>query len=161
MCATPTSFRRQNRRPRLDRALYGPGGYPVHLTLDTACGQPFSHSAALADLTLRTLEACAAERQVHLHSYCLMPDHLHFVAHVAEGGMDLITFVQYSKSQLKRGAGDLCPPNLWHRSFHDRVLWTQRELLDACDYVVQNPVRAGLVRTWREYPHVYLASYSE
>ncbi len=156
----PTSppYRRKNNHPRLDRALYGPGGFPNHITIDTARGKPFfSSQPQLAALAVRTLEACASERKLYLHCYCLMPDHLHFVAHVRDGGMDLITFVQYFKSQLRRQSRGSFVGDLWQRSFHDRFLWTQQQLVDACGYVIHNPVEAGLVSLWREYPFTYLA----
>jgi len=150
---------RKNKRPRLDRALYGPGGRPNDITIDTVGRRPFfARGQRLAELAMTALVSTAVERKVQLYCYCLMPHHLHLVARVLPEGMDLITFVQYLKSQLKRASVGLFSGDLWQRSLHDRFLWTEKELVDTCAYILNNPVRVGIVDTWRLYPFTYLAS---
>jgi len=41
---------------------------------------------------------------------------------------------------------------VWQRSFWDHFLRSDEPLEHACIYVLNNPVRAGMVEDWRKYP---------
>jgi len=41
----------------------------------------------------------------------------------------------------------------WQKSFYDRIV-RSRQLGQVVRYVLDNPVRAGLVAQWREYPFI-------
>ena len=41
---------------------------------------------------------------------------------------------------------------LWQRSFHDHILRRNENIVSALWYLFNNPVRAGLVSEWTEYP---------
>src|SRR4051812_30432591 len=76
-------------------------------------------AGAIAALLIEVLPA----QGIDLGLYCVMPDHLHVVAHVTTG--NLLTAVQAFKSHGARlwldwgGSGPL-----WQRSFHDHGLRT-------------------------------------
>ncbi len=40
----------------------------------------------------------------------------------------------------------------WQRSFYDHALRTDEDLVHTARYVLANPVRAGLVHDFRDYP---------
>ena len=42
---------------------------------------------------------------------------------------------------------------LWVRSFYERVVRGERDLGETCQYVLGNPVRAGLVESAEDYPY--------
>ena len=86
-------------------------------------------------------------------AFVVMPDHLHWL--VALGRADLSRLVLRVKSRsaieinrLLGGSG-----RVWQKGFHDHALRQEEELRDVARYVVANPVRAGLVRSVRDYPH--------
>ena len=150
---TESGYRRRDRKPRLDRSVYGCSGYAVHLTLCTDKGRRlFEHHPELADMVRKVLSLTAEEKGVTLYAYCLMPDHLHFVAAVQPGGQNLIDFVWTLKTKTTWGAKGHISVPLWQRSMHDRVLRTPEEFRERCRYVVENPVRQGLAEDWRTYP---------
>ena len=58
------------------------------------------------------------------------------------------TFKQASSFDYKRRVGRL----LWQRSYYDHVLRRPEELQPALEYILANPVRAGLVEEPGAYP---------
>jgi len=80
-----------------------------------------------------------------------MPDHLHLLVQGSEGS-DLAqlmkTFKQASSYDYKRRARR----PLWQRSYHDHVLRGSDELQSAIEYILGNPVRAGLADSTLAYP---------
>ncbi|NQT29502.1 MAG: transposase [Candidatus Saganbacteria bacterium] len=79
-------------------------------------------------------------------SYCLMPNHVHFIAVPGERyslakacGCAHTQYARYSNR--KRGA---CG-HLWQYRFYSCLL-DQRHLLAAARYIERNPVRAGIVK---------------
>lgn len=86
--------------------------------------------------------------------YCLMPDHAHFLWAGMGGASD-----QREAARLLRRAwngGLERSDHALQRQSHDHVLrWDERRsdaVAAAANYVLENPVRAGLVTAWRDYP---------
>jgi REP element-mobilizing transposase RayT len=42
----------------------------------------------------------------------------------------------------------------WQKDFFDRILRSDDDLVRVLRYVAENPVRAGLVEAWYEYPFI-------
>jgi putative transposase len=86
--------------------------------------------------------------------YCFMPDHLHVLLQGISPKADLwsamVRFKQRTGFWLKRNR----PAVRWQKDFHDRVVRREDNLADHVRYIVNNPVRAGIARDWREYPHI-------
>ena len=66
----------------------------------------------------------------------------------------LARVVQRLKANTARRARALhpMPGPVWAKGYHDRALRLEDDLLAAGRYIVQNPVRAGLVRRVGDYP---------
>jgi putative transposase len=87
-----------------------------------------------------------------LLAYCLMPNHFHLVAQVAEGGLS--EGMQYLNGGYSRRTN--CrygrTGHLFHNRFWSKPIEDDGQLLENCRYVVRNPVRAALCSTperWR------------
>ena len=79
-------------------------------------------------------------------AFVIMPDHLHWLMQLREG-YDLSDVVHFVKSdsarmvnRLRRGSG-----SVWQKGFHDRALRREELLQVHARYIVNNPVRAGIV----------------
>ena len=86
-------------------------------------------------------------------AYVVMPDHLHWLLQLT-GDTTLQTVVGRLKgrtarriNRLRRHLGPL-----WQPGFHDHALRRDESLEGAAGYIIQNPVRAGLVESVDEYP---------
>jgi putative transposase len=82
-----------------------------------------------------------------------MPDHVHFVIEGEHANADLKRLIatgkQYAGFNFRRAANQ----RLWQRYGYERVLRTEEERIAFVRYVVQNPVRAGLVDSPLDYPY--------
>jgi len=79
-----------------------------------------------------------------------MPDHLHLLL-VGEEKSSLDSFMKTFKQEtsfaFKRAHGN----SLWQRSYYDHVLRKEETLEVVALYILNNPVRAGLVDDYRNY----------
>jgi len=83
-----------------------------------------------------------------------MPDHLHLLVEGTLSDCDLKHFAglakQYSAWAFKCQEGG----RLWQPSYHDHVLRDEESELCFIRYIVENPVRAGLVQRPEDHPYL-------
>lgn len=91
-------------------------------------------------------------RGAFIGAYVLMPDHIHlFVALDPE--TKLAAWVKSLKNFFSKTLRRLKIPALhWQKGFFDHVMRSADSYAQKWDYVRDNPVRAGLVRDWQEWP---------
>ena len=117
-------------------------------------------------------EACETE-QFTLAAYCFMPDHVHVLV-LSETETALIGLVHrfkqgtgwWLKRQSAAGGLKASPTDangaLWQRSYYDHVLRRDEDIASVVRYILENPVRAGLVSSAEEYPYSWsIAGVSE
>ena len=107
-------------------------------------------AAQILDHFLRTAE----EESFSLLAYCLMPDHAHLLVRAQDATSDLRQFVKSAKEQSGRGYRKRHGKRLWQEGYFERVLRDETEAREYARYIVNNPVRAGLVATVAEYEFV-------
>ncbi len=116
-------------------------------------------------LTLRNTPSVIAEalhfnaehKGVELVCWCVMPDHLHFLARVGREGGDLLKFLHGFKTWTGRVLPEQgIPGPIWQRSFWDRHVRQNESLDKLVAYIVRNPVEEGLCRDWWQWPHMWL-----
>jgi len=59
--------------------------------------------AEIAERVITLLRECAAHASFLLHAYCVMPDHLHFLAEGTSGEANLPEFVRVFKLRVTSG----------------------------------------------------------
>ena len=88
---------------------------------------------------------------MEITAYCLMPDHGHLLLTGLSDGSHIPTTVGrwkqfsgywYSKERKKR---------LWQPDYWDYVLRDHDQLFEIAQYIVTNPIRAGLASTLADY----------
>ncbi|MBK6320390.1 MAG: transposase [Dehalococcoidia bacterium] len=92
--------------------------------------------------------------RVELFAACLMPDHLHLL--VSPRNREILSFVRDWKSwtsRLARSAGHFGP--IWQPGMWDRVCRDERDFDAVTEYIVRNPVAAGLVAADRDWPFTW------
>ncbi len=140
------------RKQRLPFAAYGVAGSTWHVTVnaDRNRGAPFA-DGELAQTLLTNWENGCRKAEAVPHLICLMPDHLHMIVEV--GSVNLIEVMRRLKSHstaIYRTKKYVTP--LWQESFHDHGLREPRDFEAAVEYILFNPVKAGLVSNWEDYP---------
>lgn len=95
-----------------------------------------------------------------LTAYCYMPDHLHVLAIGESDDSDLERFVARMKQDSGFWYSKACRKRLWQVGFYDRILRNDEETIVVARYILNNPVRAGLVTRMDEYPFSGSSRYS-
>ncbi|MCD6358556.1 MAG: transposase [Dehalococcoidia bacterium] len=150
---------KQDKQPRrqptrLKDFDYAAANKVFFLTLCSRDGQLiFTHVALNADV----IECIKEERKRVGHAvyvYCIMPDHLHLLSSPLESGISVIQFMGGLSSKITRllwkyGVGR---GKQLQRSFYDHVVRKEENLRQVAEYILNNPVRKGLVAGWEDYP---------
>lgn len=89
---------------------------------------------------------------VHSLAWVVMPDHLHWMFELRSGTLTQLMRRVKSRSAIALNRAIGGQGRLWQEGFHDKALRKEEELLNTARYIVANPLRAGLVRSVRNYP---------
>jgi putative transposase len=142
-------LKRRQRAPRLVSFDYK-GPYAYFITCATYQKKLYFTDKAVIDLIIPIMKDCSERNRFEIYVYCFMPDHLHMLLAGDERSSLQIfmkMFKQESSFTFKKGYGN----SLWQRSYHDRVLRTDEMLDDVAWYIINNPVRKGLVDDYKRY----------
>jgi REP element-mobilizing transposase RayT len=146
----PNGPERKLRLQRLERIF---ARSPIYFL--TACSfhrksflaTPAIHSAFLQFAT------DAENHGAYVGRYTIMPDHIHFFV-ALEPEVRLSPWMKSLKNSLSKAlrvSGQPAPH--WQKGFFDHVLRSAESYSQKWDYVRDNPVRAGLVLRWEDWPY--------
>ena len=118
------------------------------------------------------------ERKIHsfdkihydLIAFCIMSNHVHLLVDTAkqleeltEDQIDDVYIQVYDFLKLIKGASAIEANQLigrtgsfWQKGSYDHIVKNDKELRNIVDYILQNPVKAGLINDWRKWPHTYI-----
>ena len=86
--------------------------------------------------------------------YVIMPDHVHLFCAPGSIYLEPMTkWVAFWKSFVARGWPERSHAPIWQRHFWDTQLRRSENYDEKWDYVLENPVRAGLVKTTDDWPY--------
>ena len=110
----------------------------------------------VASIVRSEFEAAAERYGWRVGRYVIMPDHLHFFC--ALGGRQspatlsqfIRGFKQWTAKRIIRDCGLSAP--IWQPEFFDRLLRSAESYEQKWRYVMENPVRAGLVEKVEDWP---------
>ena len=112
------------------------------------------------DLVRTQILRAAGDEQFEIVIDCYMPDHVHLLAEGVSESADGRRFIARAKQfsgfyycrQFRR--------QLWQRYGYEHVLRTDEDSLGVAKYILENPVRAGLVRSPQDYEFSCLPRYT-
>jgi REP element-mobilizing transposase RayT len=106
--------------------------------------------------------ARATQARIHLYAAVIMPDHVHLLflpLRDTDGWpFPVVDVLQCLKSATAHRINKLISASgpLWEEESFDHVLRSDESLKEKCEYIRQNPVEAGLVRTAEEYRWLWI-----
>ncbi|HLF27352.1 MAG TPA: transposase [Anaerolineae bacterium] len=142
---------------RLDPALYADVDRVVFITIrayqDLTPFNEADRNAAILD--------CLKEEQARNHccifTYCLMPDHLHYLISPEQNGSSVLRFTDQFKGKATNLSWKLgWRGKLWQPCCFDHVVRAEEDLRAIAQYILDNPVRKGLIERaedWRWSGH--------
>lgn len=109
-----------------------------------------------ADLLIDVLRSLTAERKIKLHDFVVMPDHVHLLMEV-RGGMTIEKAMQLVKGRFSHRLSHECGyrGEVWQRGFTETQVMGKEAFEGHRRYIVENPIKAGLVREGEDYPFCY------
>jgi REP element-mobilizing transposase RayT len=104
--------------------------------------------------TLTEFRNAGAKESFALLAYCLMPDHVHLLVEALKDSSDLRKFAKLAKQYSGAAYAQAARKPLWQEGYHDHVLRHEEDAKQVARYILNNPARAGLVSTPRDYPYI-------
>jgi len=112
------------------------------------------------DLVLEQILRSATENEFAIVAYCFMPDHLHLLVEGLSDRSNGLLFIdrakQYSGYYFKKAFRT----KLWQRYGFEHTLRNDEATLSVARYILENPLRAGLVERVQDYPFLGSLMYS-
>jgi putative transposase len=98
----------------------------------------------------------------YLHVAVVMPDHVHLIlTPLIDDRRRIVVSLTEIMKAIKEASAHIINRSLshsgpvWQEESFDRVLRCSDKLDEKISYVLENPVRASLVRSWQEYPWLW------
>jgi putative transposase len=134
------------RNQRLDPELYTLANRVYFITIRAY----LHHSPFIRDdlnqLILDTLREEQERQNCAVFTYCLMPDHLHFLVSPRQNGISVLTFTdQYKGKATNRSWTVGWRGKLWQPRYYDHIIRAEEDLRAIAEYILYNPVRQNLV----------------
>jgi putative transposase len=131
-------------------------GRVFFVTTTTSMARRLLQSERNAMLLIDVLRANVATGKFQMHDFVIMPDHLHLLLSLpcdvsVEKAMQLIK--GGFSYRLKREFG--FQGEVWQRGFSEVRIIDGQSFLQHRAYIVQNPVKAGLVDRAEQWPYCY------
>ena len=93
-------------------------------------------------------------------AYCFMPDHVHLLVEGQATDSDCRRFTARAKQLSAFHFRKIFGLRLWQRYGFERTLRSNDATLSVARYIVENPMRAGLVERIQDYPFLGSSVYS-
>ncbi len=142
----------ERKRIRLKSAAYSRAGAAFSITIGTLGRFPIFEDQAFGLECVELLRQLRSDKVPKVYAFCLMPDHVHLLL-AASRETPIPSLVGRWKSrcyQARLARGKKEP--FWQRSFYDHGLRGDEDLRRASRYILENPVRAGIVTDFHDYP---------
>jgi putative transposase len=125
---------------------------------------PFCRRSAAVELQQPEIAAVVAQSLSHydgtfltLICYCIMPNHVHAIWHWDDQKRSMESLLQAIKGYSGKKANEILGQHgsFWQSETFDHVVRAGR-LARTIEYVLENPLKAGLVASWDLWPYFYL-----
>lgn len=143
-----------NRKRLHTNFAYKGSAHIYFLTLCTESRKPLFEDPKLAETIEKELEFRRDKEEIKLFCYCIMADHLHLLLSLGEyyhGNLQnwVSAFKRHTAKTLK---DELNLHSVWQKNFFDHIVRKEETIGDIANYILNNPVRKGIVANWQEFP---------
>ena len=115
------------------------------------------------------------KKEYDLHCFCIMPNHVHMVFEIGDenvgriadstprngvSGYRVTKILQDMKKYAAKESNKILNRSgqFWHNESYDHVIRNSIEFGNIVNYVIQNPVKAGLVDNYKKWKWTYVAN---
>ncbi len=128
---------------------------PYFITTTVRDRIPVFANPEAATIVLAALKWLEKSDRMRLEAAVVMPDHLHFIGTLKD--VELPRLMQSLKGYTSRQINTVLNKKgaFWQDQYHEHAIRKDEYLNDMVLYMLHNPVRAGLVRDFHDYPFWY------
>ncbi|MCU0540483.1 MAG: transposase [Desulfobacterales bacterium] len=139
----------------LRKGRFSIGSQPYLVTTTVHQRQVFLQSEEAAEIVLSSLLWLENEKGSMLSAAVVMPDHVHFVVELGTCPLPQLvhSFKSFTANRINRLLDRSGP--FWQAQYHDHAIRRDEVLNDVVLYLLNNPVRAGLVTDFHDWPFWY------
>ncbi len=142
-----------HKKTHLDASLYRDPGWIYFFTIVSNFKNPFFLNEKLSCEIVDCLKEERKTARCKVYTYCLMPDHLHLLCSTEDQSTSVLDFINRFKGRSTRiGWKYGIEGSLWQRGSYDHILRREENLAEISQYIVNNPLRRGIVEKWEDYP---------
>jgi len=106
----------------------------------------------LSEHLIELLRSESAANSFRIPAYCLMQDHLHFLAEGKAPTCDFLHFLKSFKIKSSRQYSAEFRRVMWQRGFYEHILSSTESVESVAWYIWLNPVKKGLATDPEKYP---------
>ncbi len=127
--------------------------YRIEQYADRGKGGCYLRDERIARLVQDALKHFDGERY-HLIAWCIMPNHVHVLIEVMNESLSRIikSWKSFTAHQANKLLGRYGP--FWGPDYYDRYVRDEKHFDAVINYIIQNPIKAGLVASIEEWPWV-------
>ncbi len=152
----------QYRRARIKGGTY-------FFTVVTYQRERIFHNAGNIALLQECIQEVRDKRPFETDAFVLLPDHLHCVWTLPDGDCDFSTrwklikrnFSRRCGKQFKYGGPAQNEPAVWQGRFWEHAIRDEDDYVRHVEYIHYNPVKHGLVKAPKDWPHSSFRRYVE
>ena len=139
--------------PRLAIGRHSAIGAWYVITTNTHDRRPFLLDRLAAEAVIAEFQRTSRDGTVASHAWVVMPDHVHWLIELRQS--DLATCMRRFKSRSARAIQKATGVrgSTWQAGYYDHGLRNERDVIEQARYIVQNPVRKGLVERCEDYTY--------
>jgi putative transposase len=96
---------------------------------------------------------------IDLHCFCIMSNHVHTLFTPLDSAPPLYNIMRRIKSYTGKYCNEMLTLNgkFWQRESYDHIVRDQLEFNNVVRYILNNPVKAGLVNRWKDWRWSWLS----
>jgi putative transposase len=149
-------MKKYQKRVRLKEFSYK-GCYRYFITIVTDRKKKIFVSNEIIEQILKTLKDISAFYQFIIWVFCFMPDHFHILIEGKSSDSDMRELISKFKQKTAYEFKKMYQERLWQENYYEHVLRNDEDTRNVARYILENPIRKGLVRDVLDYP--YLGSF--
>jgi REP element-mobilizing transposase RayT len=149
---------KQSHSADLRKGRYSQTGHYYFLTTSIAFRRPILTVPYRAEIVLSAIRWLNSEDHFKVDAAVVMPDHLHIAGQLREKALAGIMHSLKSFTANRLSATGVRAP-VWQDGYHDHGLRHDEDYRTKVRYVLENPVRAGLVERAEDYAYLILPEW--
>ena len=139
----------------LRKGRYSHVNYSYFVTCTVSGRRPVFKDDSCAQIMQYCIEQLEEEKQLHWYGWVIMPDHIHGLCSLLCD--DLSKTMKLLKGRSARALNELMQDKgqVWQPGYYDHGLRQDEAVEPIVNYIINNPVRAGLVEKSEQWPWLY------